>query len=151
MKKLFIILGCFACVILIFSVFINFYVTHKTRYLNYNAERHAGQRISYLEYAKATEYAGLPDITVITDKQMIKKIFDYLNHIPLVYVSKYESLPKKDKSGGLLSFYNEDGIVIDWISFLDEKYLQRGYDTQYLKAQDKDASIVSDLEVLILN
>lgn len=151
MKKRMMVVFCLILAIIVAFVALCIYETHKTVYMHYDPENFGLEKISYLEYVTATEEGVLPNITVIKDKQMIKKIFDYLNSIPFVRAPKYKSSIANNNNGAIIMVYSEEEMNIGWIMLEDESYLIRYADNQTFKAKNKDVNLVSTLENLIFS
>jgi len=83
---------------------------------------------------------------VYTDKEVIKKVMDYLNSIPLVYTTEeiFYSINSEKK---YIRFYNERGINVGWIN-LHEEYLFYNGNLQAYKVRNEGTLIISGLENL---
>ena len=151
MKRFYIILICSLIIIIVASILINFYLTHKTRYLNYYYTHSAVERISYIELGTGIRLKGYADQTIFTDKRIIKKVMDYLNSIPLLPAPKDTPVPHNIRKDTIIGIYDEEGFETGWVIFGGENYIRRSLDGKLFKARDEETKIISGLEELDLD
>lgn len=136
------------------------FIVYKTTavYLNlpidkYNAYQiEAGGAIKLKNYPNKVYW----DETIITNKQDVEKILEYLNSIPLIPVSEknYERSENTSEVGTSI-FIAYNGTHSGWVSFPNEEYIgvhigasPEGY---YYKVRDREIKVLSGLEALDLS
>lgn len=142
---------------------IAFHSTHKIRYLNLEYYRDS----AYVVVEKNGRMRGYLDEVMVSDRESIDKIVDYLQGIPLVHKYRYFKkstreliIPELEKnrnnssaqneSFAFVVFYNSDDTPRCSIEIYAEKYVIDGRDTSAYKAKDEEALIISGLETLKL-
>ena len=156
MRKVFVALLWTLAIVIIVLTTLHFYFKYQTVYMSYDGETYAGQKIEYIGVEDGITLKGYPVInypeqTIITDKQIIKKVFDYLNSIPLNHASENVALKNITRQNARIDFYNENNIVMGTISFRGEEYIATNlYDGDVYRVRDKGTQIVVGLEALNL-
>lgn len=173
MKRFNLILLRSVIIIVVAVVLINFYFAHKTRYLNLAFYRIssgivevAASRMEVMAGIKLKGYQNTNSYT-ITDKEVIKKVVDYLNSIPLVSVHSYFDKSRRvhiipalsklgynfitgaggDERSGTLRFYDDEGHEMGSVNIYNEEYIS-SMNYQAFKVRDKGTLIISGLEAL---
>ena len=142
------------------------YSKYRTVHLKYNCETYAGQKIQYISVGDGIRLKDYPSVEdgvtirgyqtkqiIINDKQVIKKIFDYLNSVPLRPAPERAGLQNvpKNRWNAIIEFYNEDNIIIGSIHFRGEEHLATSlHDKDVYMVRDKGTQIVLGLEALDL-
>ena len=149
MKRICIISGC--CLLAILAII--FYQSHKIQYLNLAYVRLSGERadVCEMKVTSGITLKGYEGVDTFTDKQIINKVMDYLNSIPLVSSSK-ANIPgdyPDDSYGvsGTIFFYDENGIEHD-VRIIDDRYMINSVNLKVYKTRDEETRIISDLEEL---
>ena len=181
MKKVLLVLGISLVVVVLIVLVSNFYTTHKTRYLNMGFYDIETQSIIDPAYIKIRGFnlKGYPNKSRFNDEQIIKRVLDYLNSVPLTVVyqedaptdtnrvsqtiwnflkntlflfASAEDFPTNtDGKSGSITFYNKRGIEIGWLHFRGEEYVLSGIDLCTYKVRDEGTLIITGLEELELD
>jgi hypothetical protein len=121
-----------------------------------------------MELANGLSLKAYPDETMFSDEQIIKKVLDYLNSIPLVCVTekKYNANVSNENYGVYLKFYNKNKDAISyitingeetkvisensigWVYIRGEEYIQDSRTGQVYKVRDEGTQIITGLEAL---
>ena len=170
MKKLYLIAICF--IVIIVSVIL--YTTNKEHYLHLSFHNIDNTVDSEIGYTKKTPFCieviganteNEKDVLMITDKQVITSVLNYLNNLRLVPVAGYfdksqrvfviKELKKQgydfirgdNKKALLLKFYDENYTELGNIKVYNDKYICDPNYNAY-KVYDNTISIISDLKNL---
>jgi hypothetical protein len=121
-----------------------------------------------MELVYGLRLKAYPDETMFSDEQIIKKVLDYLNSIPLVCVTEkeYNANVNNENRAVCLKFYNKNKDAISYITIngeeskvisensigqvyiRGEKYIQDNRTMQAYKVQDEGTQIITGLEAL---
>lgn len=83
---------------------------------------------------------------LIEDKDSIDEIIDLLCSIPLNYVSRGEDF--NDENGGIILFYDNDGLNVGNISFNENGYIYDSRDVTIYRPKDVMMNIIDRLNEL---
>jgi hypothetical protein len=171
MKKVNVMILC-VLVVIIATVAINYYLAHKTRYLDlkyYDIYTESFPYPAYMELGNGLRLKRYPDKTMFNDEQIIKKVLDYLNSIPLVYVTEREyNANVSSENLVYIKFYNERKDATSYVTingqeymvmsensigrvdFRDDEYIQDSRTMQAYKVRHEGTKIITKLEELDL-
>ena len=85
---------------------------------------------------------------VITNIEMINKVIEYLNNIPLEYMGSDDNY-YTDGDGGLILFYDDAGINVAVVAFSGENTIQCSHNMEIFKPCDNNINIITELENLM--
>ena len=117
----------------------------KTYYLNYDYKEYAGEKINYLEISYRYNDSETVRKVIVKDEEKIKKLFAFINELPLKISSKSESEFSKLPHTYYIGIFIDDDENINqgWLSVIDN-YILRSQDLEVFEAVT-DKNIAHDL------